>query len=394
MAMGKCNDISDSKHLCHAMQALRKEDKVVLLCYDAPDDPLYAFHPLKRSDFPKVFLFKSVPHTPMQLEEYMAAIAYLGAIVRRRLVQKQETKIWLLGKNARSFAKCLPFASATWSEVIVERQLKSLINPDDSNVIEKCAAFLGTGRDAEVPIVQPEESQFLPEDFCLDDGKPEQQRLFVRIDVACMDLLQLDQRFPRSVPVEYPEEFIQCLDDPPSLTLLQWVLVRLVPMNDGYNGGTTWTTSKVKRAEAAYRKIRQTSLAYHASAVAVARGLPSLLNVKFESLAEVEATVERLAQRIEVLKLRPPWRVEPMWVASKPLSPDTLIKTFRNVALDCNSLKGRHDGPAALYEAKFLRSHYLGGSHIRYLYQTYFKGQWEAPPILYGILFHHAVRSK
>ena len=34
MAMGKCNDISDSDLLCHALQVLRKEDKVVLLCFD------------------------------------------------------------------------------------------------------------------------------------------------------------------------------------------------------------------------------------------------------------------------------------------------------------------------------------------------------------------------
>lgn len=392
MAMGKCNDISDSDLLCHALQVLRKEDKVVLLCFDAPDDSVYASHPLKRSDFPKVFLFKSVPHTPMQLEEYMACIAYFMAIVRRRLVQKQETKVWLLGKNARSFAKSLPFAAATWSEVIVEQQLKKLLDPDDSNVIEKCIACLG--KDAEVPAVLREQTQFLPKDFCLDISIPEQQRLFLRIDAACTDLLELDQQFPRSVPAEYPEKFMLELDELPSLTLLQWVLVRLVPMNDGYNGGPTWTTKKIKKAEALYSKIRRTSLAYHASAMAVARGLPSLLNVEFESLAEVEATVERLAQRIHVLNLRPPWRDEPMWGASKHVSPDALIKTFRNSAVKCNPLKCRHGGPAAGYEAKFVKSHYLEGSHIRYLYQTYFTTQWEAPPILYGIIFHHAVRSK
>lgn len=391
IAMGRCNQISDSDLLCHALQVLRKQDKVVLLCYDAPDDPVYALHPLKKSDFPKVFLFKSTPHTPMQLEEYMAGIAFLGAIVRRRLVQKQETRLWLLGKNARSFAKAVPFAAATWSEVIVERQLKSL-GTNDTDVIEKCAAFIG--KDGETEVVPQVTSQFLPEDFSIDVGKAEQQDLFARIDFACMDLLQLDQQFPRSVPAEYPHEFIQALDEPPSLTLLQWILVRLVPINDGYNGGTTWTRTKTKRAEGLYKKIRETSLAYHASALAISKGLPSLLNVKFESLAEVEATVERLAQLIEVLKLRPPWRVEPMWAACKPLTPDTLIKTFRNSPVDTSSLKCRQGGPAAGYEAKFLRSHYLDGSHIRYLYQTYFTSQWEAPPILYGILFHHSVRCK
>jgi hypothetical protein len=378
----------DRQELQETKASLLNDHDTVLLCFDSRDSK---HHPMMLSRFPKLFMFsEKLKEEGVRLEEYMCGYAFLEAILRQRVQRRQTTRVWLVGSVAKIFLPALPLgvASFTHSRMC---DIATDLKEDDALRIE-CLRLVMGDQYYPIPDARPEHSSGLSPLHLGLKGSGYDQSFFDCLDAAVSSLIRLDKEVDVQFPVDYPADFMQDDDGQPPLTLLQWILIRVLSKADSKTN--LWNEPRVQRALNICKRIERDAIAYDMSAKARKSrpALPSMLEVRFATTAEGFETMEKIKSKIKATGMRGPWRRESLWpLKTRPMQPPSqFVLTFNNE----RRLQDETE-PGLGHKASFIRSHYLSGQHVRALFEDSKEAfsQWAGSPVLYGVLRNHFVRG-